>query len=63
MSNDTACVLPNCALPGAPLGSLLGSHLHRLVLASFVYVTDGVQFVGALAIVRPWSYHKTDTPL
>ncbi|CAN0380354.1 unnamed protein product, partial [Ectocarpus sp. 13 AM-2016] len=36
---------------GAPLGSLLGSHLHRLVLAAMIYITDGVQFVGALAIV------------
>ncbi|CAM9456774.1 unnamed protein product [Sphacelaria rigidula] len=48
---------------GAPLGSLLGSHLHRLVLASFVYVTDGVQFIGALAVVQPWSTLKTPTPL
>lgn len=47
---------------GAPLGSLLGSHFHRLVLASFVYVTDGVQFIGALAVVQPWSTLKTDTP-
>mmetsp|Transcript_15140 Transcript_15140/g.19849 ORF Transcript_15140/g.19849 Transcript_15140/m.19849 type:complete len:394 (-) Transcript_15140:478-1659(-) len=28
---------------GAPLGSMVGSHFHRLVLASFVYVTDTVQ--------------------
>lgn len=51
------------ASAGAPLGSLLGSHFHRLVLASLVYVTDGVQFVGALVIVQPWSTLKTDTPL
>lgn len=48
---------------GAPLGSLLGSHFHRLVLASMVYITDGVQFIGALFVVQPWSHHKTDTPL
>lgn len=48
---------------GAPLGSLLGSHFHRLVLASLVYVTDGVQFVSALVIVQPWTTLKTDTPL
>lgn len=48
---------------GAPLGSLLGSHLHRLVLAAMIYITDGVQFIGALAIVRPWSHHRTTTPL
>jgi hypothetical protein len=28
---------------GAPLGSLLGSHMHRLVLAWFIYVLDFVQ--------------------
>lgn len=48
---------------GAPLGSLLGSHFHRLVLASLVYITDGVQFIGALIVVQPWSTLKTDTPL
>ena len=41
---------------GAPLGSLIGSHFHRLVLAGFVYVTDTVQLIGALVIVKPWSY-------
>jgi len=39
---------------GAPLGSLLGSHFHRLVLAGFVYVTDTVQLVLALIVVKPW---------
>mmetsp|Transcript_26 Transcript_26/g.31 ORF Transcript_26/g.31 Transcript_26/m.31 type:complete len:418 (+) Transcript_26:135-1388(+) len=48
---------------GAPMGSVIGSHFHRLVLASFVYITDTVQLIGALAIVRPWSTLKTDTPL
>ncbi|CAN0447101.1 unnamed protein product [Ascophyllum nodosum] len=48
---------------GAPLGSLIGSHLHRLVLASFIYITDSVQFIGALFIVKPWTNEKTDTPL
>lgn len=47
---------------GAPLGSLLGSHFHRLVLASLVYLTDGVQFVGALVIVHVVTL-KTETPL
>merc|ERR1711871_526224 len=46
----------------APLGSLIGSHLHRLVLAGFVIVTDVVQLVGALVIVQPWSHKKTDSP-
>ena len=41
---------------GAPFGSLIGSHFHRLVLASFVYITDTVQLIGALYVVRPWEY-------
>lgn len=59
----SAELFPPFAILGAPLGSLLGSHFHRLVLASLIYITDGVQFIGALAIVRPWSYRKTDTPV
>jgi len=39
---------------GAPLGSLVGSHFHRLVLAAFVYVTDTAQLVLALVVVKPW---------
>lgn len=39
---------------GAPLGSVLGSFVHRLVLAWAVYITDTVQLVGAIVIVRPW---------
>ena len=39
---------------GAPLGSVLGSKVHRLVLAWAVYVTDLVQLIGALVIVKPW---------
>merc|ERR1719210_224827 len=48
---------------GAPFGSVIGSHFHRLVLASFVYVTDTVQLIGALVIVQPWTTTKTKTPL
>eukprot|EP01024_Parvocaulis_polyphysoides_P037081 TRINITY_DN32986_c0_g2_i2.p1 TRINITY_DN32986_c0_g2~~TRINITY_DN32986_c0_g2_i2.p1 ORF type:complete len:471 (+),score=76.19 TRINITY_DN32986_c0_g2_i2:221-1633(+) len=51
---------------GAPLGSVVGSHLHRLVLASFVYVTDTVQLIGALVVVKPWNYGTKpgrDTPV
>lgn len=39
---------------GAPLGAVLGSHLHRRVLANGVFFIDVAQLVGALAIVRPW---------
>jgi len=41
---------------GAPLGSMVGSHFHRLVLAWCVYITDTVQMIGALIIVKPWQY-------
>uniref|UniRef100_A0A9J2PDQ1 Uncharacterized protein n=1 Tax=Ascaris lumbricoides TaxID=6252 RepID=A0A9J2PDQ1_ASCLU len=36
----------------APLGSLIGSHFHRLVLASFVYLLEVVALVGFL-FTRP----------
>ncbi len=39
---------------GAPLGSVVGSMVHRLVLAWAVYITDAVQLIGALVIVEPW---------
>ena len=39
---------------GAPLGSLVGSHFHRLVLAAFVYITDTAQLILALIVVKPW---------
>ena len=39
---------------GAPFGSLIGSFVHRLVLAWAIYLTDAVQLVAALAIVEPW---------
>lgn len=37
---------------GAPIGSVLGSFCHRLVLAAFVYITDTVQIVAAYVIVN-----------
>uniref|UniRef100_A0A914ZMR9 Membrane transporter protein n=2 Tax=Parascaris univalens TaxID=6257 RepID=A0A914ZMR9_PARUN len=36
----------------APLGSLIGSHFHRLVLASFVYLLETVALIGFL-FTRP----------
>ncbi|XP_046839160.1 uncharacterized protein LOC124433436 [Xenia sp. Carnegie-2017] len=36
---------------GAPLGSMIGSHFHRQVLASFVYITDTVALISGFAIV------------
>ena len=37
----------------APIGATLGSHFHRLVLASFVYVLDTVALVSAYVILGP----------
>ena len=36
---------------GAPLGSVVGSYLHRLTLSGFVYATDFTQFVGRVSTV------------
>ena len=36
----------------APFGSVLGSHFHRHVLASFVYVTDTVALISAICLVK-----------
>ena len=52
------CVCAPIVVVGAPLGSVLGSYVHRLVLAAFVYVTDFVQLLGALIVVQPWSHEK-----
>ncbi|CAH1772853.1 unnamed protein product, partial [Owenia fusiformis] len=38
---------------GAPLGSVIGTHFHRLVLAGFVYIIGTAALIGAFAIVRP----------
>ena len=37
---------------GAPLGSVIGSHFHRQVLASFNYLTDTVALISGFAIVK-----------
>lgn len=37
----------------APMGSLLASHFHRLVLASFVYVLEIVAVIGFLCTGPP----------
>ncbi|KAL9960833.1 hypothetical protein ACROYT_G034338 [Oculina patagonica] len=36
---------------GAPLGSVIGTHFHRQILASFVYITDTVALISAYVIV------------
>ena len=37
---------------GAPCGALLGSHFHRLVLASFVYILDTAALIAAFALIH-----------
>lgn len=37
---------------GAPLGSVIGSHFHRQLLASLVYLTDTVALVSGYIIVK-----------
>jgi len=55
------------AVIGAPFGSCVGSHFHRLVLATMVYIVDVAQFILALVVVRPWLSEAnggaTTTPL
>ena len=36
---------------GAPLGSVIGTHFHRLVLAALIYIIDIVALVGAFVLV------------
>mmetsp|Transcript_55821 Transcript_55821/g.167299 ORF Transcript_55821/g.167299 Transcript_55821/m.167299 type:complete len:442 (-) Transcript_55821:80-1405(-) len=40
---------------GAPLGATISSRLSRGTIAGLLYLLDGIQFIAALAIVRPWS--------
>ena len=37
---------------GAPLGTVIGSHFHRQVLASFNYLTDTVALISGFVIVK-----------
>eukprot|EP00041_Stephanoeca_diplocostata_P011105 m.180335 g.180335 ORF g.180335 m.180335 type:complete len:463 (+) comp18413_c0_seq2:271-1659(+) len=43
---------------GAPLGSVVGTHFHRLTLAALVYVIDSILFTVALVVVKPWLAQK-----
>lgn len=47
----------------APLGALLMSHWHRLVIAFLVVVIGVAQLVGALYVIRPWTNEHTKHPL
>ncbi|MCP9260404.1 hypothetical protein DINM_003757 [Dirofilaria immitis] len=40
----------------APIGSFIASYLHRLTLASFIYILETIALVSALIIIKPnWS--------
>jgi len=38
---------------GAPLGSVMGTHFHRLVLAAMVLVINTAALIGAYIVIRP----------
>ena len=46
----TAVCIPVVVI-GAPLGSVIGTHFHRLVLAAWIYLTDTVALVSAFILV------------
>lgn len=37
----------------APFGSLLASHFHRLVLATFIYVLEIIALISGFLVVKP----------
>lgn len=39
---------------GAPVGSIVASHLHRKCFARFVYVANISQLIGAFNVIKPW---------
>lgn len=41
---------------GAPFGSVIGTHFHRLVLATLIYIIDTVALISAFCLVplTPW---------
>jgi uncharacterized membrane protein YfcA len=47
-----------CAIPVvvimAPLGSILGSHFHRLVLAYWIYISDTLALLTGIIVIQPW---------
>ena len=45
---------------GAPLGATIASMIGRHWLAYFIYVLNTVQFISALAIIKPWSKKPPD---
>lgn len=66
IQNDCWAMWLSCVpvvVVGAPLGSIVSSHWHRLVIAWLVIVIDTIQLLGALIIIEPWTTGHTDHPL
>ncbi|CAH1778996.1 unnamed protein product [Owenia fusiformis] len=38
---------------GAPMGSVIGSYLHRLVLAALIYIITTAALIGSFVVIRP----------
>ena len=53
--------IPICTI-GAPLGAIFSAYWHRMVHACIVYAVEIVQFVGACALIQPWTTKKTNNP-
>lgn len=45
---------------GAPIGATIASMIARYWLAYFIYILNTVQFITALAIIKPWSKPPPD---
>ena len=45
---------------GAPIGATIASMLARHWLAYFIYILNSIQFISALAIIKPWSKTSPD---
>lgn len=56
------CCVPIVCI-GAPLGALMSSHWHRLVIAFLVVGIDVAQLVGAIYVIRPWTKEHTPYPV
>ena len=49
---DFLAVCVPVVVVGAPLGSVIGSHFHRHILASFVYISDTIALISAFCLVK-----------
>jgi uncharacterized protein len=56
------CCVPVVCI-GAPLGAILMSRWHRLVISLLVVIVSVTQLAGALYVVQPWHDEHTNHPL